>query len=276
MIQRVGVFDSGLGGLTVLEALLRSQPKLEYIYLGDTARTPYGSKSPSTIQNYARDALNFFLKHEVDLLVVACNTVSAIAINNLAKQAPFPVIGTIQPAVETCLAVSSNSSNGPIGIIGTAATIASNAYQNYLRTQLPGRQIEPVACPLFVPLVEEGLTSGPIVESVIAYYLSSLRNLSPQAVILGCTHYPLLLGSIKQFFGDGVTLVECSEAISRTVSKLAAAANQADTNQSEGTELNQSGAPVRYYVTDTVSRFNALAKKFLQDREIAAVKIESL
>ena len=303
MIQRIGVFDSGLGGLTVLNSLMRTIPGIEYIYLGDTARTPYGSKSSSTIESYAREAHQFFCRNEIDLLVVACNTVSAVALHSIEETSPFPIIGTIEPAIEAC---SQQSLSGPVGVIGTAATIASEAYQRRLREVFPNISIESVACPLFVPLVEESLTDGPIVESVIDYYLGSLRLKRPEIVILGCTHYPLLRSALQQYIGPEVRLVECSDAIAKKVSKMVDAGVSRTEEKEEATDADSpkclSTPPLsaaypavwdknvdtangnrahrrpisRFFVTDAVSRFNSLARKYLNSSEVQAIKVESL
>ena len=265
----IGLFDSGLGGLTVLQELRRALPHERFVYLGDTARTPYGAKSASTIERYSVECARFLLRHNLKFLVVACNTASAVALRQLEEICPCPVIGTIGPAVAAALAVSKTRK---IGVIGTRATIASGVYERALQ-QIGSNngasspiEVSSVPCPLFVPLVEEGITSGEIVDQVIALYLSELRSAGVDTVILGCTHYPLLAPALQRFFGDQVSLVACSEAIAAEVAlSIGRAAGAAE----------QVGG-CQYFATDEVSRFNVLAQQFLGGEQLTAAHIEEL
>lgn len=263
----IGIFDSGLGGLTVLKELRRRLPNERFIYLGDTARTPYGSKSRETIQRYSLECARFLLGREIKLLVVACNTSSSLALSELTDVCPCPVIGTIEPAVAAAMA---NGGARRIGVIGTKGTIASSAYQTRLSDLISEVTIFAKACPLFVPLVEEGIYSGPIVDKIVEYYLSDFRSADLDALILGCTHYPLLSVAIRSYLGSKVSIVECSSAIAVQVSALL-----------DSEELWSPSRPLppddeRYFVTDDVSRFNYLASLFLERHVVEAVQVQTL
>lgn len=260
MNKRVGIFDSGLGGLTVLRELRRTLPGVDYIYLGDNARTPYGSKGESTIIRYSRECAKFLVDQQIDILVVACNTASAAALHVLKEELTIPVIGTIDPAVSSALA---SSRNNRIGVIGTFATIQSGAYQKALSARNTGLTVVTKACPLFVPLVEEGLVSGEIVESVVAHYLESIVTEDVDTLILGCTHYPILLEAIQEFLTSRVKLVECSSAIAETVKGLVE--NPIEQTSGMGSE--------RYFTTDEVGKFTHLATLFQKGSAIEAAKV---
>lgn len=257
----IGLFDSGLGGLTVLRELRRTLPAEPLLYLGDTARTPYGSKSAATIRRYARECAEFLLARQIKLLVVACNTASSVALEELNAACPCPVIGTIEPAVAAALRATRS---GRIAVLGTRATIASGVYQNRLAALQPGVQVFARPCPLFVPLVEEGITSGPVVESIMQMYLGALRDESVDTVILGCTHYPLMAGALQSFFGPAVNLVECSTAIATVVQDMVSAS----------TLPVGTGGAAEFFVTDEAGRFSSLARLFLEDRVVQAAEVQ--
>lgn len=262
--MRIGVFDSGLGGLTVLRAVREVLPGAEYIYLGDTARTPYGSKSRSTVVRYAKECAGFLWKFEIDLLIVACNTASSLALEELRLISPCPVMGTIEPAVRACL---TKASAGPVGVIGTSATISSCVYQRRLRDINPTWQVVAKACPLFVPLVEEGLFDGEIAERIIEYYLQPLKERGLAAIILACTHYPLLAAGISAFLGPQVEIIDCAQAIAGEVASLPAVKGK----------NSQGGSPsLKYFVTDEPGKFNYLAGVLLEGCRVDAIKVESL
>jgi glutamate racemase len=257
----IGLFDSGLGGLTVLKELRKALPGEQFIYLGDSARAPYGSKSATTIRRYSEQCTEFLLTHQVKLMVVACNTASSLALEELSAICPCPVIGTIEPAVRTAL---SATRSGRIAVLGTRATVASGVYQIRLKELQPQLEIFALSCPLFVPLVEEGITTGPLVQQVVEMYLSEIRDLKVDTVILGCTHYPLLLESLQQFLGPEVALVECSKAIAESVLQLVG-----------DTPVSGSNASItQYFVTDEAARFTSLARLFLGEESVAAVQVE--
>jgi glutamate racemase len=261
-VKKIGVFDSGLGGLTVLKTLQRELPGCSFVYLGDTARTPYGSKSGSTVVRYSVECATFLARHDIDLLVVACNTASSVALEEIARVVSCPVIGTIAPAVRECLSHQERE-GGLVGILGTRATIQSAAYQRAIHSANPAIALSAQPCPLFVPLVEEGITSGPIVEKIVEFYLRPLREEGVSSLILGCTHYPLLLGPIRDFMGNHIAIVECADAIAREI------------QSSHDIPLDRGGTS-RFFVTDEVSRFNSLASTFLQGALVEAIKVDSL
>ncbi len=263
MSKRIGIFDSGLGGLTVLRELRQVMNGCEFVYLGDTARTPYGTKSESTIVRYALGCTQFLLAQEVDMLVVACNTASSWALEAISEVASCPVVGTIEPVVREVATLRESVKS--IGVIGTTATIGSSIYEQKLTREYPELEVISKACPLFVPLVEEGMFTGEIVERVIAYYLQPFREANVDALILACTHYPLLIPAIQRYVGEAVNIIECSPAIGREILQLF------------GKDLSENAANesgVKYFVTDEVSRFNSLAAGLLNGDTVTAVKIE--
>lgn len=257
----IGLFDSGLGGLTVLRGMLRALPGSNYFYLGDNARFPYGTKGTETIIRYARECARFLLSQEVGVLIVACNTASAAALQVLESELSIPVIGTVNPAVRQALR---HSRSGNIGVLGTNATIASGVYQHSVNAADATASVCAQACPLFVPLVEAGMLRGEIVDKVVELYLTPLKNRGVDTVILGCTHYPLLIESIQAFMGPEVSIVECSDAIAKDVVELLG----------ERAAVTTPGT-VNYYVTDEVGRFNFLASAFLEGQSVNAVRIDS-
>ncbi|MGE4295163.1 MAG: glutamate racemase [Campylobacterales bacterium] len=206
--MKAAVFDSGVGGLTVVKSLIAHQLFDEIIYYGDTARVPYGTKDPNTIVRYSLDALEFFNNFDVDILVVACNTVSAHALGELKAKAHHPVVGVIEPGV-MALKKANLPADAHILVIGTQATVSSGSYQRLLQAE-GYRHITAIATPLLVPLVEEGLTDGPIVQEAFKHYFSGLPKVD--AVILGCTHYPMMSDALSKWFG-GAKLVHSGDAI---------------------------------------------------------------
>jgi glutamate racemase len=209
----VGIFDSGVGGLTVLTAMRRRLPSVDILYLGDTARLPYGSKSPQTVLRYARGAVRHLLDHDVDLIVVACNTASASALPHLLEEVPIPVHGVVEPGVNAAVATGARR----IGVIGTEGTIRSGAYQDGLHRRSPETEVLAVPCPLFVPLAEEGWGDHTVTDQVARIYLEPLLERGVEALILGCTHYPLLIPSLARVAGPGVRLVDSAESVTDAV-----------------------------------------------------------
>ncbi len=220
---RIGVFDSGLGGLTVLRALRRILPAADYHYVGDTARVPYGAKSEATIRRYGLEIAAYLAATPLDALVVACNTVSAVAIAPLQKAHAVPVIGMVEPGAAAAFAVP-RKLPARIGVICTPATKRSGAYERALHRLDPGAKVWVLACPLFVPLAEEGWTSGPVVQAVIDRYLAPLKKAKIDTLLLGCTHYPLLEEAFRQYFGAKVALVSSGEAAARQLAAILPAA----------------------------------------------------
>ena len=207
--MKAAVFDSGIGGLTVVKSLLERKLFEEIIYFGDTARVPYGIKDKNTIIRYSLEALEFFKNFDVDILISACNSVSAYAIAELRQNAPFPVVGVIEPGV-LALEKKIKDKNKNILIIGTNATISSNKYQKILK-QKGFKNFTSKPTPLFVPIVEEGLFEGEVLEATLNHYFKNIKK--PDAVILGCTHFPLIAKNIKKYFNNKVSLIHSGEAI---------------------------------------------------------------
>lgn len=200
----VGVFDSGVGGLTVAREIMRQIPNEKIIYFGDTARVPYGNKSRETVTRFSRQIVHFLQDHHVKTIVVACNTASAYALEELEKEIDIPIIGVVKPGAR---AASEVTRNGKIGVIATAATIGSQIYNQYIQQINPQVTIYGKACPLFVPLVEEGLWVDPVTDEIARRYLAELIDLDIDTLILGCTHYPLIRSTLGRIVGDKVTLV---------------------------------------------------------------------
>jgi len=246
----IGIFDSGVGGLTVYRRIIERLPRENVVYLGDTARVPYGAKSAETVERYARNCAAILIKRGIKLLVVACNTASAFALDILRQELDIPVIGVVEPGAQSA---AEQSRTGCIGVIGTAGTIASGAYQEAIETHFPGADIYCTSCPLFVPLAEEGWLTGTVPELVTQQYLSPLLDAGIDTLVLGCTHYPLLKAVIAKVAGDHVVLVDSAEATSRVVE---------ETLIGLGITREASGAPERYFLVtdgpDTFARTGAL------------------
>jgi glutamate racemase len=215
MKKPIAIFDSGLGGLTVAKEIHRLIPQKDIVYVGDTARVPYGTKSSSVIKNYAKQITGFLLGFNPQLIVVACHSVSSLALNYLKVNFPgVCFIDVVTPSVEKAAAITKNRK---IGVIGTLATISSGKYQNLIRSISPGIKVFPQACPLFVPLVEEGWLSGEIPERIVRKYISGLIDTGIDTLILGCTHYPLLKTAISAVAGNSIKLVDASEVTGKKV-----------------------------------------------------------
>jgi glutamate racemase len=209
----IGIFDSGVGGLTVLRELRRRLPFEDYVYLGDTARLPYGTKSADTVRRYALNATAHLLGEGLKLLVVACNTASAEALDAVTAASPVPVVGVVEPGARAAIATGARR----IAVIGTEGTVRSGAYQDALRRLDPGVVVEAAPCPLLVPLAEEGWGDHPITDQVAESYLRPLLDRGVEALILGCTHYPLLTPSLARVAGPDVRLVDSASSVTDTV-----------------------------------------------------------
>jgi glutamate racemase len=244
----IGIFDSGVGGLTVQKAIFERSPGLDTVYLGDTARVPYGSRSPAVVTQYSLRNARFLVARDVELLVVACNTVSAVALPALREALSIPVLGVVEPGARVAARASRT---GRIGVIGTPSTVASGAYQRAIRAERPSAEVVARACPLFVPLAEEGWTDpeDEVVRGVARRYLAPLAEAAVDTLVLGCTHYPLLKAAIAAEL-PGVTLVDSAEAIAAEVAERVPAG--------EG-----GGGAHRFFVTDTPGRFQDVAERFL-------------
>ncbi len=252
MNRSIGIFDSGVGGLTVFSAIRRALPHESLIYLGDTARVPYGTKSAETVIKYSIQNAHFLAQRGIKALVVACNTSSAYSLEHLRKTVDVPVIGVIEPGAKAALAKSKTKH---IGVIGTSATIGSNAYARLLKEYEPNARVVSLACPLFVPLVEEGWTDTEVTKLTAKIYLESFRNENIDTLILGCTHYPLLKSVIQEVVGSGVALIDSAETVAESVK---------DELAKNGLLINGNARPsYQLYVTDLPARFEAVALNFL-------------
>lgn len=249
--QPIGVFDSGVGGLTVVRELSSVLPNEDIVYLGDSARVPYGIKSLETIRRFAMEDATFLMRFNPKLIVVACNTASAAAIDDLRAACPVPVVDVIRPGAEAALAVTDQA----IGIIATEATIKSNAYQRAILRVDAAREVIQVACPLLVPIVEEGRPcDDPIVLHVLGEYLRDLQRIRPGALILGCTHYPLLTEAIAKLMGPKVKLVSSGQAAAEQVRILLEVEGWKNAATHKGT--------LHCYTTDNPERFGKLTLRF--------------
>jgi glutamate racemase len=260
----IGVFDSGVGGLTVLRSLIARLPHEHTVYLGDTARVPYGTRSGEVVTRYALLSARHLMSHGIKMLVVACNTVSAHSLSALAEALPIPVVGVIEPGARTA---AGRTRGGNIAVLGTPATVASGAYQAALRRLAPLSGVVARACPLFVPLAEEGWTDGEVPRLVAERYLGDLRRSGVDTAVLGCTHYPLLAKVIAQVLGHEVSIVDSADATTGVVASLL---------ESHGL-LRPPGTPVRHRTlcTDVPDRFRAIAERFL-GRPVESVELVDL
>lgn len=255
-MPRIGIFDSGFGGLTVQRAILAALPSADTIYLGDTARLPYGTKSAETVTQYSLRNARVLARRGIDLLVVACNTASAVALPALRAELSVPVLGVVEPGARVA---SRASRTGRIGVLATQGTVASGAYQAEIRRARPGAEVIARACPLFVPLVEEGWTDpdDEVVHGVVHRYLAPFRDAAVDTLVLGCTHYPLLKSAIAREV-PGVVLVDSADAIA------------ADVRERLGDGGGREGAHA-FLVTDAPEKFLAVAGRFL-GRPVAAAE----
>jgi glutamate racemase len=258
----IGLFDSGIGGLTVLQQIIEKLPKENTVYLGDTARSPYGTKSVETVLRYSFENADFLIGKGVKVVVVACNTSTAVALGSLAENLSVPVVGVIEPGARAAL---KQTKNKRIGVIGTEATIQSGAYSRALKQIDPKVEVYSRACPLFVPLVEEGWLDNEVVEKTVESYLGSLKRGGIDTLILGCTHYPLLKKAIRRFMGRDVRLVDSAEETANEVSRLLE-------KKSLQRERGKGGA--RFFVTDVPDRFIKVGRRFLGEKVDSAVRIE--
>ena len=249
----IGVFDSGIGGLTVVREIMRQIPNEKIVYFGDTARVPYGNKSKETVTRFSRQIVRFLQTHEVKTIVVACNTASAYALDELEKETDIPMIGVVKPGARVA---AQTTRNGRIGVIATEATIGSKIYGKYIQELNPDVKIWGKACPLFVPLVEEGLLQDPVTDEIARRYLAELIDLDIDTLILGCTHYPLLTEQIRAFMGPEVALIDPGKVTAIAMKEaLQALELLADPAKEQGS--------AEFYVSDTVEAFSASADLFL-------------
>jgi glutamate racemase len=262
MNNPIGVFDSGVGGLTVLKSLIKAFPNERFVYLGDTARVPYGNKSSETIERYAEENSKFLISRGAKIIVVACNTASSVAIKSLREKFKIPIIEVVEPVSKKAF---EKSKNKKIGVIGTNRTIKTKAYNASLEKISNEIEVFAAPCPLFVPLVEEGWINHPITVDIAKFYLQELIKYNIDTLILGCTHYPLLKNVIQDIVGNGVRLVESGNSVAGVIKDCI---NKLKINNSGENKKNQN----EYYVTDDKEGFNKLARIFMSDESVKAVK----
>ena len=248
----IGVFDSGLGGLTVAKAIKEKLPNENIVYLGDTARVPYGNKSTLLVTGYATQITNFLLGENAKLIVVACNTASALALPALQSKFLVPILGVIIPGSQAAVHATRNKH---VGVIGTTATINSNAYALALREIESSIQITTQACPLFVPLVEEGWLNGPVPSEITASYLKNINMKNVDTLILGCTHYPLLKPMIQDIVNDNTVLIDSAETVAEEVAIILIEKKMSADSSNKGL--------LKCFVTDSPIQFENIAKRFL-------------
>ncbi len=253
--RSIGVFDSGIGGLTVVRALLQRLPYENIVYFGDTARVPYGSKSPQVIRDYAAQDTDVLLEHDVKMIVIACNTVSAVALDVVQRRAKMPVVGVIIPGAEAAVNATRKKR---VGVIGTIGTIASNAYPNAVRQIDPAIQVYSQACPLFVPLVEEGWTEHKATEIIAKEYLFPLAQQKIDTLVLGCTHYPLLKETIGKMFHHQVGLIDSGESTAEAVAVLLEERDLKNTSTMK--------PHLKFLVSDLPYKFTEIGERFLGQR----------
>lgn len=256
----LGIFDSGVGGLTVLRRVAERMPAESIVYLGDTARVPYGTKSADTVTRYARSCAEVLMTRGVKMLIVACNTASAYALDSLRSELSIPIVGVIEPGAKRAVAATRTNH---IGVIGTTGTINSGRYQATIHGLAPDARVSTQPCPLFVPLAEEGWTDGAVPEHVAAAYLGDLCAKGIDTLVLGCTHYPLLKDVIARTAGPAITLVDSAEATAESVADVLAERGDANPGAARGTQS--------FLVTDAPESFARVGKHFLS-REITEVE----
>lgn len=262
--RAIGVFDSGVGGLTVLKEIQRLLPGEEILYLGDTARVPYGTKSPATVRRYALEAAGFLTRYGVKMLVVACNTASSVALSDLETCFRLPVIGVIEPGAKRAVSVTRT---GRIGVIGTEGTVKSGAYTLAIKQLAPDADVVSVPCPLFVPLVEEGWLDHPVTKLTARAYLDNLRHHGIDTLVLGCTHYPLLKPVLQEILGPEVILIDSAEETAFVVAAML--------ERFRHVRPGGEAIPPRFFVTDVPERFQRVGGEFL-GRALGTVEQVSL
>lgn len=248
----IGVFDSGLGGLTVVKSIKALLPSESIIYFGDTARVPYGNKSRELIKEYSSEITEFLVKKDSKMVVVACNTVSAMVLSTLKKNNSIPILGVIAPGVAEAISITNNKY---IGVIGTIATVNSGAYNTALKALDSNIETISQACPLFVPLAEEGWLEGDVVNMVVAHYLSPLKEKNIDTLILGCTHYPLLKNAIANQFNKTTVLIDSADAVARAVQKQLSDFDLLNNKDEKGSLF--------CFVTDIPMHFETVGQQFL-------------
>ena len=252
----IGVFDSGVGGLTVAREIMRQIPNESIIYFGDTARVPYGNKSKDTVTKFSKQIVRFLRTHDVKAIVVACNTASACALDELERESDIPIIGVVRPGARAATEVTRN---GKIGVIATEATIGSQIYNQYIKKLKKNVTIYGKACPLFVPLVEEGLWQDPVTDEIAKRYLAELIDCGIDTLILGCTHYPLIRSTIGRIIGEEVTLVNPAYETARELRSMLKKAGLLN-EEAPGLGANK----YQFYVSDSAEKFKQFANSIIK------------
>ena len=263
----IGVFDSGVGGLTVVREIIRQIPDERVVYFGDTARVPYGTKSRDTVIRYSRQIIRFLRTKDVKAIVIACNTASSYALETVQKESDIPVIGVINAGAKMAAGITKN---GRIGVIGTEATINSGIYTEVIRKFNPRAEVFGKACPLFVPLVEEGLLHDSVTDEIAFRYTADLKGKYIDTLVLGCTHYPLIRSTLRRIMGEGVELVNPAYETVIELKQLL---------EKEGMSCDQNCGPdekYQFYVSDLAEKFTNIAKAILpeQVKETLQIPIE--
>jgi glutamate racemase len=261
----IGIFDSGIGGLTVLKEICKKLPNEGTVYLGDTARVPYGIRSPETVTRYSFENTKFLFSKEVKMIVVACNTASSVSLEAIRDSVPVPFVGVIEPGAKAAVSATGNKK---IGVIGTEATINSNSYARAITKIDNSIEVFCMACPLFVPLVEEGWTEGKIAEMIASEYLKEIKRKNIDTLVLGCTHYPLLKDILSEVMGESVSLIDSAIETAREIEKILGYFSL----------LNTSGGNIirEFYVTDSPDKFKTIGERFLGEpiEHIKKIKLE--
>lgn len=252
----IGVFDSGVGGLTVAREIMRQIPNEKIVYFGDTARVPYGNKSKETVTRFSRQIVRFLQTYQVKTIVIACNTASAYALDELEKETDIPIIGVVKPGAKEA---SNVTKNGRIGVIATQATIGSHIYSQYINEINHAVTIYEKACPLFCPLVEEGLWEDPVTDEIARRYLTELIDIDIDTLILGCTHYPLIRSTVERIMGDGVTLVNPAYETARELKELL---KQKDLLNESTHRLGTN--QYQFFVSDGAEKFKQFANSIIK------------
>jgi glutamate racemase len=253
--KAIGIFDSGVGGLTVLKEITRVLPQEDTIYLGDTARVPYGTKSPETVTRYAHEITAFLVKREIKLLVTACNTASAVSLESLKNHYSIPIVGVIEPGARRAACATRS---GKVGVIGTEGTIRSSAYTRAIKRINPEIEVITRPCPLFVPLAEEGWVDNEVARLTARIYLRGLKDDGVDTLVLGCTHYPILKGIIAETMGTEVKLVDSAEETAHTVAEILRNRNLLRPSSEKGNH--------HFFVTDVPAGFIRVGNRFLGNK----------
>ncbi|MFH1854416.1 MAG: glutamate racemase [Candidatus Omnitrophota bacterium] len=248
----IGIFDSGVGGLTVVSEIIKALPNEKIVYLGDTARVPYGTKSGQAIKRFSMENAEFLKQFDVKLIVVACNTASSIALPVLRKRLNIPIVGVIKPGARKAVAVSRN---GRIGVIGTPATVKSGAYEKEIRSISKNIEVVSIACPLFVPLAEEGWLDGKITLGIARKYLEPIVKRNIDTLVLGCTHYPLLKTVISKVVGKNVEIIDSASSVAEEVAGIL--------KKSRGLAATSKIPIHSFFATDAIEQFVKIGGKFL-------------